>query len=84
MNARHALNAISFPSKNKKGGSVTSCNTCVLKQGHGAEMRRKRLACCYFDRANAFHLFTDLIEMSFAPLKLRSIIVRAQLLQAYG
>ena len=76
-------NQFSFKEK-KRRQSVTPCNTCVLKQGHGAEMRRKRLACCYFDRANAFHLFTDLIEMSFAPLKLRSIIVRAQLLQAYG
>ena len=73
----------SFKDK-KRRQSVTSCNTCVLKQGHRARMRRKRLAFCYFDRANAFHLFTDLIEMSFAPLKLRSIIVRAQLLQEYG
>ena len=85
MNARYPLNPISFPSKRKKRRqSVTSCNTCVLKRGHGAEMRRKRLAFCYFGRANAFYLFTDLIEISFAPLKLSSIIVRAQLLQAYG
>ncbi|XP_074618196.1 uncharacterized protein LOC141877203 isoform X2 [Acropora palmata] len=49
VNARYPLNPISFPSKRKKRRqSVTSCNTCVLKQGHGAEMRRKSLAFYYF------------------------------------
>ncbi|XP_074618195.1 uncharacterized protein LOC141877203 isoform X1 [Acropora palmata] len=51
VNARYPLNPISFPSKRKKRRqSVTSCNTCVLKQGHGAEMRRKSLAFYYFGR----------------------------------